>query len=75
MLSQLINNNKSVDLLEERNLIFSQIFFQVLCKIIKRIQESKFADAVDQINNKLGKFIIHGAQGIQKEPVRFNDSW
>ena len=34
---------------------------------------SKYADVVDQINNKLGKsIIIYGAQGIQKEPVRFN---
>ena len=39
----------------------------------KEYKRAKFADAVDQINNKLGKsIIIYGAQGIQKEPVRFN---
>ena len=39
----------------------------------KEYKRTKFADVVDQINNKLGKStIIYGAQGIQKKPAKSN---
>ena len=74
MLSQLINNNKSVDLLERPQFnIQSDLFSSFMQDNKKEYKRAKFADVVDQINNKLGKsIIIYGAQGIQKEPVRFN---
>ena len=74
MLSQLINNNKSVDLLERPQFnIQSDLLSSFMQDNKKEYKRAKFADVVDQINNKLGKsIIIYGAQGIQKEPVRFN---
>ena len=74
MLSQLVNNSKSVDLLERPQFnIQSDLLSSFMQDNKKEYKRAKFADVVDQINNKLGKsIIIYGAQGIQKEPVRFN---
>ena len=76
MLSQLINNNKSVDLLERPQFnIQSDLLSSFMQDNKREYKRAKFADVVDQINNKLGKgIIIYGSQGIQKEPVRFNSA-
>ena len=70
----LVNNNKRVDLLERLQFnIQSDLLSSFMQDNKKEYKRAKFADVVDQINNELGKSItIYGAQGIQKEPVRFN---
>ncbi len=74
MLSQLINNNKSVELLERTQFNTQSDLFSSFMQNNKReYKRTKFAGVVDQINDKLGKStIIYGAQGIQKKPAKFN---